>query len=284
MEKAKTGLVMEGGALRGLFTAGVIDVFMENGIDFDGAVGVSAGAAFGCNFKSKQKGRVLRYNTRFCKDPRYCGIRSLLKTGDLFGADFCYRKLPEELDIFDTDTFRKNPLEFFVVCTDAVTGQPIYKKCENGDREDLLWFRGSASMPLVSRVVEVDGKKLLDGGISDSVPLCFFENKGYLKNVVILTQPRGYTKHPNKIQPLLSAALKEYPALVNVIKNRHQNYNTALRYVLEAEKDGRALVICPPEPLPVKRLTHDGKKLEATYETGRAAALLRLDEIKEFLK
>ena len=146
----KTGLVMEGGAMRGLFTAGVIDVMMEKEIEFDGAIGVSAGAAFGCNYKSKQIGRALRYNINDCKDKRYCSMKSLITTGNLYGAEFCYHELPDKLDIFDCETFENNPMEFYLVCTDVLTGKPIYKKCEKADYDCLEWMRASASMPLAS--------------------------------------------------------------------------------------------------------------------------------------
>ena len=125
----KTGLVLEGGAMRGLFSAGVMDVLMEHQITFDGAIGVSAGAAFGCNYKSRQPGRVIRYNTMYAKDPRYCSLRSFLRTGDLFRADFCYHELPKKLDVFDAEAFQQNPMEFYVVCTDIQTGKAVYRKC-----------------------------------------------------------------------------------------------------------------------------------------------------------
>ena len=190
----KTGLVMEGGAMRGLFTAGVIDVMMEEEIEFDGAIGVSAGAAFGCNYKSKQIGRALRYNINYCKDKRYCSMKSLITTGNLYGAEFCYHELPDKLDIFDCETFENNPMEFYLVCTDVLTGKPVYKKCEKADYDCLEWMRASASMPLASKVVEIDGYKMLDGGVSDSVPLKYFESIGYDRNIVILTQPKSYRK------------------------------------------------------------------------------------------
>ena len=145
----KTGLVLEGGAMRGLFTAGVLDVFMENGISFDGVVGVSAGAVFGCNLKSGQIGRVLRYNKKYCRNWRYCSWRSLFLTGDMFGADFCYRKLPEELDVFDKDAFNANPMDFYLVCTDLVSGVAVYLRCDKADGDCMEWMRASASMPLV---------------------------------------------------------------------------------------------------------------------------------------
>lgn len=146
----KCGLVLEGGAMRGLFTAGVTDVFMENGIAFDGAVGVSAGAAFGCNYKSYQPGRAIRYNTRFCRDKRYCSIRSLITTGDMFGADFCYHEIPEKLDVFDFDTYENSAMEFYVVCTDVETGKPVYHRCDTMNSRELEWLRASASMPMAA--------------------------------------------------------------------------------------------------------------------------------------
>ncbi|MBR5459730.1 MAG: patatin family protein, partial [Clostridia bacterium] len=164
------GLILEGGAMRGMFTAGVLDVFMENGVELDGVIGVSAGAAFGCNYKSRQHGRVLRYNTKYVRDKRYCGLGVLLKTGDIFSADFCYNEIPLIHDPFDFDTFEKNPVEFYAVCTDLETGSAVYKRLDSRRDNCLEWIRASASMPLVSRIVEIDGQKLLDGGIADSIP------------------------------------------------------------------------------------------------------------------
>ena len=175
MNNKNTGLVLEGGAMRGLFTAGVIDVLMENGIEFPAFVGVSAGAAFGCNYKSRQIGRALRYNKRFCRDPRYCSFRSLFKTGDVFGAQFCYHEVPNTLDPFDGKAFNENPMAFYLVASDVETGTPFYKKIDHADDTAYEWIRASASMPIVSRVVELDGKKFLDGGVTDSIPLAFME-------------------------------------------------------------------------------------------------------------
>ncbi len=282
--KERIGLVMEGGAMRGLFSAGVADVLIEGNIDIDGVVGVSAGACFGCNVKSRQIGRTLRYNMKYCNDKRYCSFSNLLKTGDMFGVDFCYRQLPFELDVFDMKTFAKNPMEFYVVCTDVKTGKAVYKKCEKADEDDLTYFRASASMPLVSRVVEApDGSLLLDGGISDSIPLEFFENNGYSKNIVILTQPRGYVKSKNKMMPLIRWNLRKYPEMIKAVANRHIVYNTQTEYVYEAEKQGRALVLVPSEKLPVGRIEHDPENLRKVYEIGRQTALARLSEIKEFV-
>ena len=185
----KTGLVLEGGALRGLFSVGVFDVLTEHGIMPDGIVGVSAGAAFGCNIKSHQQGRPLRYNKLMAHEWRYCSLRSLIKTGDLFGGDFCYHYMPNNIDLLDAEAYNADPIEFYAVCTDLTTGNAVYKLLMKIDYEAEEWFRASASMPLCSKIVEINGQKLLDGGITDSIPLKFMQSKGYARNIVVLTQP-----------------------------------------------------------------------------------------------
>ena len=160
----KYGLVMEGGAMRGIFSAGVMDVLMENGVDFDGLIGVSAGACFGCNYKSKQSGRVIRYNLRFCRDKRYCSFHSLITTGDMFGAEFCYDTIPNKLDLFDSETYINNPMKFYVNATDIESGKPVYHCLETVEPDELKWIRASASMPMAARIVNIDGRKFLDGG------------------------------------------------------------------------------------------------------------------------
>lgn len=279
----KYGLVMEGGAMRGLFTAGVTDVLMENGIEFDGAVGVSAGACFGCNYKSRQRGRAIRYNLRFCRDKRYCSVRSLIKTGDMFGGEFCYHTLPDKLDIFDYDAYNSNPMEFYVVCTDVESGRPVYKRLNTVNSEGLEWIRASASMPLAAKIVEIDGRKFLDGGISDSIPLRFMENNGYDKNIVILTQPRDYEKKDSKSISLVKKAYKKYPKLVGTYANRPKMYNEQLKHIRKSEKQGKAFVIAPLAALPVGHVEHNQDKLLEVYRIGRNTALKYLDEILKFM-
>lgn len=283
MEPIRTGLVLEGGAMRGLFTCGVLDCFLENGINFDGAIGVSAGAAFGCNFKSKQVGRALRYNLKYMGDKRYCSLRSLWKTGDLFNADFCYRRLPDELDPFDYETYRKNPMEFYAVATDVMTGLPVYKKLVSCDSEDLQFMRASASMPLVSKPVNISGLKLLDGGISDSVPLKHFENLGYNRNVVVLTQPKDYVKKQSRAIHFISSLLGKYPNLVLAMQKRPDVYNNQTSRVFTAARAGRVLVICPDEPLGISRIEKNHAELERVYTEGKKIALRRLNEVRAFL-
>lgn len=279
----KYGLVLEGGAMRGLFSAGVIDVLMENNIILDGTVGVSAGAAFGCNYKSGQIRRAIRYNTRFCRDKRYCSKRSLFKTGDLFGAEFCYHTVPDELDIFDNAAFAASPMEFWVVATDITTGKAVYHKCGPIDYDELEWIRASASMPVVARIVEVGGYKLLDGGISDSIPLRFMESRGYDRNVVVLTQPRDYVKKPASGISLMKMKYRKYPDLIKAAENRHKMYNSELKYIRGAEEKGSAFVIAPEESLPVGHVEHDPDVMREVYRIGRRIAKERLEALQAFL-
>ena len=277
------GLVLEGGAMRGMFTAGVLDVMMEENIRVDGAVGVSAGAVFGCNLKSGQIGRVVRYNTRYCRNWRYASFRSLLLTGDLFGEKFCYHDIPERLDPFDVEAYAASPMAFYCVCTDVETGEAVYHRCDRGDAEDLRWLRASASMPLVSRVVEVDGRKLLDGGAADSIPLRAFEEMGYDRNIVILTQPEGFVKEPNSLIPLMRVLLGKYPKLIEVMAHRHETYNAQTAYAAQREKEGACLVIRPPHKLDVGQVERDPQKLRAAYELGRETAKTQLERIRRFI-
>lgn len=280
---SKTGLILEGGAMRGMFTAGVLDVMMENNIKVDGAVGVSAGAAFGCNYKSNQIGRAIRYNTKYVRDKRYCSLHSLLTTGNIYNTDFCYGEVPLELDVFDFAAYDSDPMEFYVVCTDVTTGEAIYHRYEGRSDHGFDWIRASASMPLVSQIVEIDGLKLLDGGIADSIPVRYFESIGYHRNIAVLTQPEGYQKIRNKLMPLIALKYRKYPKLVAAMANRHTVYNETLACIAEKEKRGELLIIRPEEALPVSRMEKDPQKLQAAYEIGRKTAGARLSQIMAYL-
>ena len=280
----KTGLVLEGGAMRGLFSAGVLDVMMENGIEFDAVMGVSAGAVFGCNFKSGQIGRSIRYNMRFCDDPRYCSLESLRKTGDLYNVQFCYDEIPNKLDPFDKEAYQANPMPFYAVCTNVETGKAIHKRLDNGDAKDMEYFRASASMPVVSRIVEVDGYKLLDGGITDSIPLASMERRGYPRNVVVLTQPLGFVKKKSKMLPLIRVSMRQYPNVIRAMEVRHIRYNKQTAYVREQELAGNAFVIRPPYDLGISRTEDDPAELRRVYELGRKEMEERLPELREFLE
>lgn len=278
----KRGLVLEGGAMRGLFTSGILDVMMEAGIEPDGLIGVSAGAAFGCNYKSRQPGRAIRYNKRYARDKRYCSWLSWLKTGDLYNAEFGYHIIPKIYDVFDDKAFEQNPMEFYAVCTDVETGLPVYKKLEESTHLTYDWIRASASMPLASKVVELEGMKVLDGGVADSIPLQYFESIGYDRNVVILTQPEGYVKEHNRLMPLMRIALKKYPKMIEALDQRHIMYNRQLDYVRQAEREGRCIVIRPDAKLPIGHISHDPEEMQRVYELGRDTGLRNIDRLKEF--
>ena len=279
----KTGLIMEGGAMRGMFTAGVLDVLMENGLVTDGAIGVSAGAVFGCNYKSHQIGRVIRYNTEYCNDKRYASFKNLVKTGNLYSEQFCYHEVPEKLDPFDEAAFAASPMDFFVVCTDVKTGEPIYHKCRKGDAEDVRWMEASASMPLAAKIVKIGHYSLLDGGVADSIPVRFFESIGYKRNLIILTQPKGYTKKKNKFLPAIRAKYFRYPAFVEAVADRHERYNETLSYISMLEQAGKDYVIRPPIPLEIGAMERDPAQLRRVYETGRAVAQIQVEKIRDFL-
>ena len=279
----KTGLIMEGGAMRGMFTAGVLDVLMENGLVTDGAIGVSAGAVFGCNYKSHQIGRVIRYNTEYCNDKRYASFQTLVKTGNLYSEQFCYHEVPEKLDPFNEAAFAASPMDFFVVCTDVKTGEPIYHKCRKGDAEDVLWMEASASMPLAAKIVKIGHYGLLDGGVADSIPVRFFESIGYKRNLIILTQPKGYIKKKNKFLPAIRAKYFRYPAFVEAVADRHERYNETLSYISMLEQAGKDYVIRPPIPLEIGAMERDPAQLRRVYETGRAVAQIQVEKIRDFL-
>ncbi|MBR4430836.1 MAG: patatin family protein [Clostridiales bacterium] len=279
----KKGLVMEGGSMRGLFTAGVMDVFLENNIVFDGSIGVSAGAAFGCNYKSKQIGRVLRYTKRFCRYWKFCSVRSWLFTGNIFGAEFCYYDIPFKLDVFDFDTFKNNPMDFYIVATDVKTGKAVYHNMNDYADDNIEWLRASASLPALSKPVKIGDALYLDGGMGDSIPLEYMQKNGYEKNIVILTQPEGFVKEQLKVLPLIKLFTHKHPAVAQALKNRPDMYNAQTAYVKECEDKGNTLVIRPEEALNIGSRVSDPEELQRVYDIGRQTALKRIEEVKTFM-
>jgi len=279
-----TGLVLEGGAMRGIFTAGVLDVFMENGIKFDNVIGVSAGACFGCNYVSNQIGRTIRYNMKYAKDKRYCSISSLIKTGDIFGGEFCYHTLPTELDRFDEAAFIESGIPFYVVVTDINTGEAGYHRMVDASYEELEWMRASSSMPLVSNIINIDGGQYLDGGMTDAIPLKASEALGCTKNVTVLTKPRGYRKSPERMMPVIRWKYRDYPKLVHAMQVRHIAYNEQLDHCFRQEKADSNFVICPKSPLPLGHICHDPLVMRETYEIGRSEANELMSALERFLE
>lgn len=278
----KTGLVLEGGGVRGIYTAGVLDVFMEQGITFDGLLGVSAGAIHGCSYLSRQHGRSIRYYEKYCGDPRFMSFRSFLKTGDVVGVDFCYHELPDRLDPYDHEAFLKNETPFYVVCSNVETGEAEYPRITDM-RGQIDLLRASASLPYFSRVVEFGGKKYLDGGCTDSIPVDAMRKLGYARSVVVLTRDVEYRKKAEK-RALTSLVYRKYPAFAAALRRRHEMYNAQVERVLELEAAGEIFVIRPLVPPEVGRMEKDPAKVRGAYEAGRTDALARLDELKAWLK
>ena len=279
------GLVLEGGGLRGMFTAGVLDAFDEAGLKFDGIIGVSAGALFGINYKSHQRGRAMRYNIAMRKEPRYMGLRALLKTGNIVSPHFSYHVLPFEIDVFDKDAFEADPTDFWMVCTDVLTGEPVYHKMSEFNHHEMEWCRATASMPAVSTPVEVDGMTLLDGGMVDAIPLKKFQEMGYDRNIVILTQPRDYFKKKMKITWLIKLLCRKFPMVGKCMARRHIMYNEELRYIAEEEKKGGTIIIAPERPLRIGRTELSEKKIRRVHQMGYEAGkkFLSTPHTKDFL-
>lgn len=278
----KTGLVLEGGGKRGIYAAGVLDVLLENNIWADGLIGTSAGAVNGCSYVSNQYERNLRYNIRFAKEKRYMSIYSLITTGNVVGTDFAYNILPNKLEVFDYDAFEKSPVAYYVTCSNVETGKAEYIQCKSLRGENMDYLRASASLPYVSQIVEIDGKKYLDGGICDSIPLKAFQDMGYEKNLVILTRPRGYIKKPEN-NLLANLYYRKYPAFVTALRNRYAVYNRTLKYIEQQEKQGNILVLRPSESIRVGRMEQDPERLKQMYELGKNDAGQMLDAIASFL-
>lgn len=277
----KTGLVLEGGAMRGMYTAGVLDVFMEHGVHFNGIIGVSAGAVFGVNYLSGQRGRVIRYNCRFNTDKNYMGVGCLLKTGNYFNTEYAYYRVPRELDLFDDETYMSSGVPFYAVVTNVETGEPEYMRVESvlGQMETL---RASASMPFASKPVEINGKKYLDGGVTDSIPFEKFAEMGYEKQVVVLTRDMSYRKKPMN-GALISLFYRKYPEFRRRLKNRHIAYNESIHKLAELEKAGRAFVIRPSAPIEISRTEREPEKLKQVYALGRADAERELERLGKYL-
>ena len=256
---------------------------MENNVTFDGVVGVSAGATFGCNFISHQIGRTLRYNMSQRKNPKYMGIRSLIKTGDYVGGEYAYHVLPTKLDVFDFEVFEKNPTEFHIVTTNVKTGEAIYHRLDKIDYTGMEWLRASASMPIISKPVVIGDYEMLDGGIADSIPLRYFESEGFKKNIVILTQPKGFKKKLTKLMPVFKATMRKYPAIIEGMSRRHLMYNRELEYISQQQMAGKCLVICPSDTLPIGRTSLNAKKMQHVYDMGRKAGEDNLEAIRKFI-
>lgn len=281
----KIGLVLEGGAMRGMYTAGVLDTFMDSNIKVDGIIGVSAGALFGVNYYSNQKGRAIRYNKRFCKDRRYMSLWSLLFTGNIINKDFAFYKVSKELDIFDDEKFIKNNTGYRVVVTNVETGKAEYIELDKC-LENLELLRATSAMPILSKIVDIDAKKYLDGAIADSIPIDKCIELGYDKIIVVLTRPLDYRKQPfsKSIIKLANLKYKKYPNFIDAMKNRYKVYNETIEKIIDLENKKEIFVIRPSKPINLKVIERNENKLQDVYDLGVKDAKNKLKELIKYLE
>lgn len=282
---SKVGLVLEGGAMRGMYTAGVLDTFMDNNINIDGIVGVSAGALFGVNYFSNQKGRVIRYSKRFCKDLRYMSMLSLLFTGNIVNKNFAYYKVTKKFDLFDNDEFIRNNTGYYAVVTNVETGMPEYIRIDDC-LKDLEILRASSALPMASKIINVDGKKYLDGGISDAIPIDKCLDLGYDKVIVILTRDLDYRKESLSLKTInrLKKKFKKYPKLVDIMVNRYKNYNDTIEKIIRLEKEGKIFVIRPTLEININLIERDKNKLQEVYDLGVSDCDKQINKLNKYLK
>ncbi|KGJ48532.1 serine protease [Clostridium sp. NCR] len=279
----KIGLILEGGGMRGIYTAGVLDFFIEKNIEVDITIGVSAGSCHASSYLSKQYKRAYNATVDYINDKRYLSFSNLIKTGSIFGMDFMFNKIPNELNIYDYDTFAKSKSKFVVVTTNCETGSPEYFELKDLKKE-IIYMQASCSIPMFANIVEIDDFKLVDGGVSDSIPIEYALNKGYKKNIVVLTRDITYKKNKQKFLSIVNRKYKKYPNLIKAIENRHLNYNKSLNLVNQLEKDGDVLVIRPKKPVNVSQIEKNTKKLTSLYEEGYDDAKELYGKILDFIK
>ncbi|KOA21503.1 hypothetical protein CLHOM_01740 [Clostridium homopropionicum DSM 5847] len=262
------GLVLEGGGMRGVYTAGVLDFFMEKDLYFPYVIGVSAGACNAASYISKQTGRSKKINIKYIKNPRYLSLRNLILEKSIFGIKFVYDELPNKLEPFDYKTFENSQQKFVIGTTDCITGEALYFE-KNDCRDNILQIiRASSSLPLLAPMVKIEDKILLDGGLADSIPVKKAMEDGYLKNIIILTRNKEYRKEPTKFSGIIKIKYKKYPKLIDTILNRYKVYNKTLDYIISLEENEQAFVIRPASDLKVDRLEKNPEKLAALYQLG----------------
>lgn len=278
----KIGLVLEGGGMRGLFSAGVLDALLElKELNVNGIVGVSSGALFGVNYVSKQKERAVRYNKKYADDKRYMGLHSWITTGNAVNKDFAFYELPYKLDVFDNETFKKAETDFYVVMTNVESGKPEYVLIEDAFAQ-MEYLRATSALPFASKIIEINGKKYLDGGISDSIPIDFCESLGYDKIIAVLTRPEGTYKE-DKLGFLYKLVYRKYPNLVNSLLNMATDYEKVLTKIKDLENKGKIFVVRPPEVLKIGRLEKNRDKIQKVYDTGLNTGLKELNNIVKYL-
>lgn len=277
-------LVLEGGGMRGAYTAGILDALLDEGLQFGGYAGTSAGATHLCNYLSEQRERNFRLDTIHSQDKRYMSLGNWIRTGNYFDLKFCYHTVPEVIDPFDFETFRKNAAisDFYAAATNVETGEAEHLIVRDL-RTQMDAIRSSSSLALVSSLVHYEGKKMFDGNTADSIPFEFMDSIGYKKQVVVVTRPAGYQKSPNALVPLYKLVYRRYPKFVEAVANRYLRYNKCLKTLATWEKAGRVFVFRPSVNMKIGRVEKDASKITALYALGLSDAQKRMGELKKFL-
>ena len=278
----KVGLVLEGGGMRALFTAGVLDALLDiKELDIDGIVGVSAGALFGVNYVSGQKERAIRYNIKYARDKRYMGFYSWITTGNAVNEEFAFYEIPFKLDVFDQEKFKQSKIDFYVVMTNVESGKPEYVLIKDVFKQ-MEYLRATSALPFASKIIEINGKKYLDGGISDSIPIDYCEGLGYDKIILVLTRPKN-THKEDKLNFLYKLVYRKYPNLVERLINMGKDYEVVLKKIKDLENKDKIFVIRPPEILKIGRLEKNKDKIQKVYDIGLNTGLKEIDNLLKYL-
>ena len=278
----KVGLVLEGGGMRALFTAGVLDALLDiKELDIDGIVGVSAGALFGVNYVSGQKERAIRYNIKYARDKRYMGFYSWITTGNAVNEEFAFYEIPFKLDVFDQEKFKQSKIDFYVVMTNVESGKPEYVLIKDVFKQ-MEYLRATSALPFASKIIEINGKKYLDGGISDSIPIDYCEGLGYDKIILVLTRPKN-THKEDKLNFLYKLVYRKYPNLVERLINMGKDYEVVLKKIKDLENENKIFVIRPPEVLKIGRLEKNEDKIQNVYDIGLNTGIKEKENLLKYL-
>ena len=278
----KVGLVLEGGGMRALFTAGVLDALLDiKELDIDGIVGVSAGALFGVNYVSGQKERAIRYNKKYARDKRYMGFYSWITTGNAVNEEFAFYEIPFKLDVFDQEKFKQSKIDFYVVMTNVESGKPEYVLIKDVFKQ-MEYLRATSALPFASKIIEINGKKYLDGGISDSIPIDYCEGLGYDKIILVLTRPKN-THKEDKLNFLYKLVYRKYPNLVERLINMGKDYEVVLKKIKYLENENKIFVIRPPEVLKIGRLEKNEDKIQNVYDIGLNTGIKEKENLLKYL-
>lgn len=269
--------------MRGMYTSGVLDAFMDNELYINNIYAVSAGCYNALSYLSKQRGRTYKINTTYLKDKRYINFAKILTKGSAINTDFIFNDVFKELETFDYISFKNNVGEFYAVSTNCMSGEAYYALIKDLEK-DVEFVKASAALPLFTKIVEIEGLYLTDGGVSDSIPIFKAIEDGYVNNVVILTRPKGFLLGENKLMKINKIKYKKYPNLIKAMEERHTNYNNTLSFLEKLEEEGKVIVIRPKEDLNIANLERNECRIKEIYNMGYNDALEYIDKIKKFIK